>query len=153
MVETHEIRALFAPIPGSGLLVPGSVVAEVIAYSEPDPFQSAPAWLLGELEWNGWQVPVVHIANLAGTSDENTVPPRSRILVVKTLSDSTSVLHVGLVISGMPKLRTVTTGNLVETGQANADGVFSHVTIEDQPAVIPDLDVLAVAIEKSVYRT
>ena len=153
MIDTHEIRALVAPIPGSGVLVPGSVVAEVIGYADPDPFSNAPEWLLGEMEWNGWQVPVVHFARLAGTSDESIVPPRSRILVVKTLSDSASVLYVGLVISGMPKLRKVTTGNLAEAANSNADGIFSHVTLEDQPAVIPDLDTLAVTIEKSVYRS
>ena len=153
MVETHEIRALVAPIPGnSGVLVPGSVVAEVIGFSEPDPYGDAPEWLLGELEWNGWQVPIVHFAKLAGTSSENTVPPRSRILVVKTLSDAASVLHLGLVISGMPRIRKVTTGNLAEAGDSNAEGIFSHVMLEDEPAVIPDLDTLAVTIEKAVYR-
>ena len=73
MIDTHEIRALVAPIPGSGVLVPGSVVAEVIGYTEPDPFSNAPEWLLGEMEWNGWQVPVVHSRQVASSDGQMTL--------------------------------------------------------------------------------
>ena len=153
MSDAHEVRTLLAPVAGGAVLLPGSAVAEVISYADPEPYAQAPGWLLGEMEWSGWQIPVVNFAYLAEVSNDNTVPPRSRILVVKTLSDAASLLYVGLVISGLPKLRTVTTGNLAETGPSNAEGVFSHVSVAEEPAVIPDLDGLAVAIEKAVYRS
>lgn len=152
MNDSHEIRALLAPIPGSGLLIPGSAVAEVIDFSRPVPFSAAPEWLLGELEWNGWQIPVVQFALLAGSDDEAEVAPRSRILVIRSLSMSSSVGFVGIVISGLPRLCTVTTGNLAETGTSDIEGVFSQVTVGDQEAIIPDLDALALAIENAVYR-
>lgn len=152
MTETHEIRALMAPVAGGAIVLPGSVVAEVINFTEPVPFSEAPGWLMGEIEWNGWQIPVVNFAYLAETSQENTVPPRSRILVVKTLTDAASVLYVGLVISGLPKLLTLTTGNLAESGPSNAPGVFSHVNVDGDIASIPDLDGLALSIEQAVYR-
>ena len=152
MTETREIRALLAPIHDNGILVPGSAVAEVIDYAQPDPFADAPDWLLGELEWNAWQIPVVHFAHLIGATPETTVPPRSRILVVKSLAESSNVGYIGLIITGMPRLRTVTTGNLAESEEETSLGVFSHVTVEDQPAIIPDLDALAEAIESAVYN-
>lgn len=153
MSDAHEVRALLAPVAGGAVLLPGSTVAEVIGFSDPEPFADAPPWLMGELEWSGWQIPVVNFAYLAEVSHDNTVPPRSRILVVKTLTDSASVLYVGIVISGLPKLRTITTGNLAESEPSNAEGVFSHVSVDNKPAVIPDLDNLALAIENAVYRS
>ena len=152
MSEMHELRTLLAPISGSNILLPGSVVAEVVTFSELAAFAEAPEWLLGELEWSGWQIPVVHFSLLAHTSHDSSVSPRSRILVVKTMTESSSVLHVGFLISGMPRLKTLSIANLAETGSDTEPCVFSHVTVDEQPAVIPDLDELAKTIEASVYR-
>lgn len=155
MAETHEIRALLAPIVGGGILLPGRVIAEVVNYIEPEPYAHSPAWLLGEMRWSGWQVPVVNFALLAGTTDDDRVPDRSRILVSRTLSRATSVVHVGFVINGLPRMKHVTTGNLTErpgsTDGAVGNGVFSHVLVDEHPAIIPDLDDLSMAIEKAVY--
>jgi chemosensory pili system protein ChpC len=127
------------------------MVAEVVNYTDLEPYDSAPGWLLGELRWSGWQVPVVHFAQLAGTSQDDSIPERSRILVVKTLCDASSILHVGFLISGLPRIRSVSTGNLVEKGGEQGTGVYSRVMLDDQPAIIPDLDDLAVTIERAVY--
>ncbi len=151
MAEESEIRTLLAPMPGGGVLLPGSMVAEVVNYDDSEPFDEGPDWLLSEVRWNGWQIPVVNFALLAGTTDDDTVPEKARVLVVKTLSVEASVLHIGFIIDGLPKVKSVTPANLAETAGETPDGVFSHVMIEDQPAVIPDLDVLALTIEKTVY--
>ena len=151
MSETRELRTLLAPMAGSSVLVPSSVVAEVIDYHEPDFFNDAPDWLLGELKWNGWQVPVIHFALLAGTTEEVEIAQRSRVLVIKTLSESASVLHIGFVINGLPKLKNVTTSNLAEQDGPTGNGVFSHVIVDNQAAIIPDLDELAGKIETAVY--
>ncbi len=151
MTDATEIRSLLAPIPGSGVLLPGSMIAEVVNYLDPEPFSSGPDWLLGEVRWNGWQLPVVHLAVLAGTTDDEAIPERARVLVAKTLSVAASVLHIGIIIDGLPRLKNVTPANLVEKEGATPEGVFSHVTVDDQPAVIPDLDALALTIERAVY--
>ena len=151
MTDASEIRTLLAPMPGSHILLPGSMIAEVVNYLDPEPFHDGPDWLLGEVKWNGWQIPVVNLALLAGTTEDDTVPPRARVLVVKTLSVEASVLHIGMIIDGLPSLKNVTRANLLEADRETPEGVFSHVTVEDQEAVIPDLDKLALTIEKAVY--
>jgi chemosensory pili system protein ChpC len=151
MTDVTEIRSLLAPIPGSGVLLPGSMIAEVVNYLDPEPFSRGPEWLLGEVRWNGWQLPVVNLALLAGTTDDESIPERARVLVAKTLSVAASVLHIGIIVDGLPRLKDVTPANLLEAEGATPDGVFSHVTVDDQPAVIPDLDALALAIESAVY--
>jgi len=151
MAEDAEIRSLLAPMPGAGVLLPGSMVAEVVNLGEPEPFHEGPDWLLGEVRWNGWQIPVVNFALLAGTSRDDAVPSGARVLVVKTLSMAASVLHIGLVIEGLPRLTNVTPANIEEAEGDTPEGVFSHVSVEDKPAVIPDLDALALSIERAVY--
>ncbi len=151
MSDPSQIRALLAPIPGGGVLLPGSMIAEVVAYADPEPFTRGPEWLLGELRWNGWQIPVVHFGLLAGTANDDTVPAGARVLVVKTLSMAASVLHIGIVIEGLPKLKNLTPANLVEVEGETPEGVFSHVSVDEVAATIPDLDALALSIEKAVY--
>jgi chemosensory pili system protein ChpC len=152
MAEPQEIRSLLAPMPGAGVLLPGSVVAEVISFSEPEPYRQAPPWLLGELRWNAWTIPLVNLSLLAGVSDDEMLPERSRVLVVKTLADSSSVMHVGIVINGLPRLKRVSAADLVETRRLDVPGVFSEVSLDDQAALIPDLEQLAETIEQAVYR-
>lgn len=151
MNEAAEIRALLAPMPGGNILLPGSMIAEVVNYLDPEPFHEGPDWLLGEVKWNGWQIPVVNVALLAGTTTDDVAPQRARVLVVKTLSVEASVLHIGMIIDGLPKMKSVTRANLTESEGETPEGVFSHVSVEDQAAVVPDLDKLALAIEKAVY--
>lgn len=157
MSNQHEVRALLSPMVGGGILLPGRVIAEVVNYVAPEAYADSPEWLLGEMRWSGWQVPVVNLALLAGTTDDESIPDRSRILVSRTLSDSTSVVHVGFIINGLPRIKTVTTGNLVEQAGSKAEdnnirqGIFSEVSIDEHPAVIPDLDALASMIESAVY--
>lgn len=152
MAEVQEIRTLLAPMPGAGVLLPGSVVAEVINFTEPEPYRQAPPWLLGELRWNAWTIPLVNLSLLAGVSDDEMLPERSRVLVVKTLSDASSVMHVGIVINGLPRLKRISAADLVETQRSDVPGIFSEVSVDDQPALIPDLEQLAETIEQAVYR-
>ena len=151
MSDPLEVRCLMAPIPGSGVLLPGSLIAEVINFSDPAPFSSGPDWLLGELRWNGWQIPIVNLATLANPTEDDSVSTRNRVLVVKTLSMSASVLHIGIVINGLPKLKNITAANLIEADAESPDEVFSKVLVGDDQVLIPDLDVLAMSIEKAVY--
>ena len=109
---SKEIRTLIAAISGGTVLLPGSVVAEVIDFSSPKPYQDAPIWLLGEVGWSDWSVPVVSFARLAGTSDKEVPDKRSRILVVKSLAESSSAPYLGILISGVPRMAKVRSASL-----------------------------------------
>ena len=109
---SKEIRTLLATISGGTVLLPGSVVAEVIDFSSPKPYEDAPAWLLGEVGWSDWSVPLVSFARLAGTSDMETANERSRILVVKSLAESSAAPYLGILINGVPRMAKVSSNSL-----------------------------------------
>ncbi len=150
--DQPEIRALLAPLAGGHILLPNNVVAEVVAWSDPAAVENAPGWLLGELGWHDWQVPVVSFALLSGAAKADPVSAGSRILIVKTLSDSTSIVYLGVHISGLPKLATLRADSLEATDdQPEAAGVFSKVMLDDQEALIPELEDLTGLVEQAVY--
>lgn len=147
-----EVRTLLTPLTSGHLLLPNSVVAEILEYSPPRPFKQAPGWLLGELEWHGWQVPVVSFLQVINKRTQDAVTKKSRILVIKTLGESTQLNYVGLLIQGLPKIKSVTAQSLIEDKLAVKSGaVFSQVSVDEIPAFIPEIAVLTNLVEKVAY--
>ena len=149
-----EIRTIMAPLTEGHVMLPGSAVAEVLNFTSPQPLKKAPAWLLGELAWRGWQVPIISFERLMKPSVVKTTASRARILIIKTLGESTQVNYIGLVIQGLPRLRKVSPTTLVEKSTDELpDTVFSRVSIEDLHAVIPRLGKLTRAVERAAYNS
>jgi len=146
------IRAILAPVAKGYLLLPSNVVSEVIEYTKPAPFDHGPAWLLGELEWSGWRVPVLSYAMLSAPGERDPATSNSRILIIKTLNDEVSLYYLGIVIKGLPKLKKLTPDSLRPSErQVSSPVVFSHVVLEDQEVMIPALGELARQVAAAVY--
>ena len=147
-----EIRTLLSPLTNGNILVPNSVVAEILEFSNPEPFKKAPVWLLGELEWHGWQVPIVSFLRLINPRSPDNVTKKSRILIIKTLGYSTQLNYIGLLIQGLPKIRAVSAETLIEEQMSvKSKSVFSKVMVGDLPALIPEISALTGLIEKAAY--
>lgn len=145
------IRTILGPVDGGQLMLPGSVVAEVVDFSEPKSFDDAPAWLLGQIGWQDWNVPVVSFAVLSGLAESESASSKSRILVVKSLNASSSTPYLGILINGLPKLAKVDSDSLGEINQASEfPSVFRVVEFDGKQAIIPDLDAMAEIIQAAV---
>jgi chemosensory pili system protein ChpC len=147
-----EIRSILAPLMEGHVLLPNSAVAEVQDYTRPEPLKQAPPWVLGELAWHGWQVPVICYEKLLKKSNTNPVTTKTRILVIKTLGESTQVNYIGLLIQGLPMLKKVSSESLVEIQtEGLPETLFSEVSIDDQRAMIPELANLTFTVEQAAY--
>lgn len=148
-----EIQTIMAPLTRGYVMLPVSSVAEVLNFTSPQPLKKAPPWLLGELAWNGWQVPVINYERLMKTHINKTAASRTRILIIKTLGESAQVNYIGLVIQGLPRLKKVSANTLVENeAEKLPDTVFSKVCIDDMQAVIPKLGKLTKTVERAAYN-
>jgi hypothetical protein len=62
-------------------------------------------------------------------------------MILKSLSDSARVPYLGLLLGDLPQPVIVKENKLVETGdEKKALGVYSRITIDENEAIIPDLD-------------
>jgi len=147
-----ELRCIMAPLADGYVLLPNSAVAEILNYSSPEPFKNKPAWLLGEIAWHGWQVPVISYEQLLNNGQSIAATSKSRILIIKTLGESTQVNYIGLVIRGLPRLKKISADTLVEKqGEKMHETVFSEISIDDLQAVIPELENLTYIVEQAAY--
>ena len=150
-MANEEIRTILAPLTNGYVMLPNSAVGEILEFTSPEPFKQGPAWLLGEVAWHHWQVPVINYEGmLKGSSIKIT--SKSRILIVKTLGESTQVNYIGLVIQGLPRLKKARAETLIETQvEKLPDAVFSEVAIDGLKAIIPDLGDLTRIVELAAY--
>ena len=136
-----EIHCMLIPTNQETLLLPTSTMAEVIDYSTPEPMNEAPPWLLGQVEWESRQVPIFSFSALINGTDVGEVPSKSKIMILKSLSDSARVPYLGLLLGDLPQPVIIKADKLVETGdEKKALGVYSRITVDENEAIIPDLD-------------
>ena len=150
--KSLEIHCMLVPTNPETLLIPTSTMAEVLDYTPPQPMEGAPPWLLGQVEWESRQIPVFSFSDLINGSDDGKIPSRSKIMVLKSLSDSARVPYLGLLLADLPRPICIKAETLTETGDDNkALGVFSHVLVDDTEAIIPDLDRLTHLVTHATF--
>ena len=149
----NVIRTILAPLTDGYVMLPSSAVGEILTFTSPEPFKQGPPWLLGEIAWRGWQVPVINYERLLKDNGITTITSKTRILIVKTLGESTQVNYIGLVIQGLPRLKKASVSTLIEEQVDDLpDTVFSKVAIEGLQAVIPELGDLTRKVELAAYN-
>jgi len=146
------IHCMMIPTNRDTLLLPTSVMAEVLDYQKPAPINASPPWLLGQVEWENRQVPIFSFGDLINGTEAAEVSRRSKIMILKSLTDSGRVPYLGLLLSDLPRPVKVLETDMLETGDEKKSlGVFSRITFEEEAAIIPDLDRLTHLVTHAVF--
>ncbi len=141
--DVAAVRSLYLPLEAVQLLVPGTMIAEIVSFSEPSPIPGAPDWLLGAVDWRGYRLPLVEFETLVGgTRPAKTA--RARIAVVK--ASSAELPYYGIVTREIPKLIRVVENALETAGDPSA-GIAARVLVNGEPALIPDFDHIENALQ------
>lgn len=136
------------------LLVPNTAVAEIVHYTDPQPADNAPDWLLGTMEWRGLRLPVISFQHAAGDASGEPGATR-RIAVINGVHNDNSLQFYAMVIEGNPRLVNIG----AESISTRADGEsaqlqLQQVTVNDViDAVIPDLSALEQLITREGVRS
>jgi len=147
-----QLHCMAVPTERDTLLLPTSVMEEVIDFKQPMSIDLAPDWLLGHIEWADRQVPVFSFTALINGADVGQIPDRSKIMILKSLNESGRVPYLGILLSGLPHPVTVKPEDLLETGDEKKSlGVFKRVSLEDEEIIIPDLDRLTHLVTHAAF--
>lgn len=146
-----EIRSVLMPVTEAELLLPNASIAEIVAYSKPESIDHAPEWLLGNVLWHGWQVPVVAFATLTEQHGDEPVEG-AKICISKSLIENDRMPYIGLLAQGFPRLVTVTEPALTEVPDSSAHiAIAGKVIIGDREAWVPDLDRIGQLVAHAVF--
>ena len=150
--RSPELHCMLIPAGTETLLLPTSVMVEVIDFVQPASIENSPPWLLGQVEWESRQVPVFSFGDLINGGTPKPPGSRAKIMILKSLAEKGRVPYLGLLLGGLPKPVTVQSDSLEQTGdEKKALGVFSHVRLEDGAAIVPDLDRLTHLVTHAAF--
>jgi len=151
----HDIRGVLIQVEGARLLLPNATIAEVLSFADPEPLEDAPHWLLGRIRWRGWQLPLASFSRLTGIAEESG-GLGSKVVVLKALGGHAHLPYLALLTKGFPRLVTVSRDALVaDAGEGDGDdasplppGVLMRVQLNDEQALLPDVDAIEGAIRE-----
>ena len=148
----EQLRCVLLSVGGAELLVPNAVLAEVSNFVPPEPFEDAPDWLLGTVEWNRWSVPVIAYGRLVRTDTEEAPAAKSRIVITKSLQHSERMPYLGILVSGAPKVVDARVDSLeAEDSDNRMIGLLAEVSVRKKKALVPDLDRLAQLVAHAAF--
>jgi chemosensory pili system protein ChpC len=135
------------------LLVPNTAIAEIVHYAPPQAAGDGPQWLLGTMEWRGLRIPVVSFERATGAEPEESGTSR-RIAVMNGIYSGDALRFYAMVIQSNPSLINVSPANVTKhAGADRAKLQLQQVTVDDAPAVIPDLRALETMLSEAGART
>ena len=151
--QQRDIRGVLISVSQGRLLLPNASIAEVITFSEPEPVENAPEWMLGLIRWRGWRLPLLSFSRFAGWSDEEAAVG-AKVVVLKALGGNPKLPYFAILSQGFPRLVTVSQDALLDSHSVKdlPLGIFSNVTLNGDPAAVPDLLSLDLLIAKAVNK-
>ncbi len=138
----EEVYSLLIPFAGGKLIVPRITVAEVMGYTRPRPLRSAPQWLLGLINWQGQEIPLISFEGLCGRK----IPERSnrtRIAVMFAIGGQMEPPVFAVMTQGYPYLVRVNVAVLSvdpENAYSEESPVLNRLRMANERPVIPDLE-------------
>ena len=148
----RDIRGVLISVNQGRLLLPNASVAEVITFSEPEPVENAPDWMLGQIRWRGWRLPLLSFSRFAGWADEDG-QIGAKVVVLKALGGNPKLPYFAVLSQGFPRLVTVPQSALAESNQRDLPvGIHSMVSLNDDAAAVPDLLGLETLIEQALAQ-
>lgn len=140
--EADELYSLLVPLADERLIVPRACVAEVVRFSAPRQEAGAHSWMLGTVNWNGRELPVVSVEGTLG-KDVPAATGRTRIVVFVATTGQLKTGFFGVITQGFPQLVRVNRDVLKldsTEGWPREAPVLCRVKMINEYPLVPDLE-------------
>ena len=138
----EELYSLLVPLSEDRLIIPRACVAEVVRYNKPKQEPGSQKWMLGNITWNGRELPVVAFEGTIG-KDIPAVTGRTRIVVFYGSTGKIKSGYFGILKQGFPQLVRVNREVLkLDSTEGWPDGapVLCRVKMINEYPIVPNLE-------------
>ena len=149
-----NLRCLLITVQGGQVILPNSLVVEVLPCATPLRIESAPTWVVGAMLWHNLTTPLVSLGRwifgVAADADLN-----SRIIIVNTLSADSRLPHFGILGTSAPRPLNLQRHEIIQhsaTTEPQHPGVLSWARYQDQTVLVPDMDAIEAVLQPLVHR-
>ena len=151
--EDEELYSLLVPLSDDRLILPRACVAEVVRYTQPEHTTGSRNWMLGTINWNGRELPVVAFEGTIG-KDIPAPTGRTRVVVFYSSTGKIKTGYFGVLTQGFPQLVRVNREVLQldsTEGWPEEAPVLCRVKMINEYPLVPDLEALeGMIIEESM---
>ena len=156
MEASSNLRCLLIAVQGGQLILPNSLVVEVLPFATPLRIEAAPHWVVGAMLWRNLTTPLVSLGRLifrvSPDADLN-----SRIIIVNTLGTDSRLPHFGILGTSAPRPINLQRADLEpdpEVGESDSDlpGILSWARYQEKPIIIPDMEAIEAVLRPLVRR-
>jgi len=140
----EELYSLLVPLADERLIVPRACVAEVVRYTPPVQKDGSHNWMLGNIGWNGRDLPVVAFEGVIG-KDVPAPTGRTRVVVFYSSTGGIRPGFFGILTQGFPQLVRVNEDVLKldsTEGWPQDAPVLCRVKMINEFPLIPNLEML-----------
>ena len=153
--EEDELYSLLVPLAEDRLIVPRACVAEVVRYTKPEQAVGSKNWMLGAINWNGRELPVIAFE---GTIDKDipAITGRTRVVVFYSTTKKIKTGYFGVLTQGFPQLVRVNRDvlRLDSTDGWGAEApVLCRVKMINEFPLVPHLELLEEMIVTESMQT
>ena len=148
--DADELYSLLIPLADERLILPRACVAEVVRFSKPDQEPGAHDWMLGMINWNGRELPVVSFEGALG-KEVPAATGRTRIVVFIASTGRLKTGYFGALTQGFPQLVRVNRDVLkleATEGWPEEAPVLCRVKMINEFPLIPDLEKLEMMLAR-----
>jgi len=150
--DASPVRSLLIPVAGEDILLPGTVVAEVTGYAEPERSDGDAGALLGTAVWRGQRLPLIALEGL-GEEGQRDPGARARLVVLKGVSNHPELPYFGIVADDIPRLLSVQEQTIESLDHDDLPtGMLACVLANGEPAYIPDVEGLEAKVHRALAR-
>ena len=140
--ESQELYSLLVPLAEDRLIVPRACVVEVVRYTEPDTEAGAHDWMVGNVSWNGRELPVASFEGALG-KEAPAATGRTRVVVFYATTGQLKSGYFGVLTQGFPQLVRVNKDVLqleATEGWPDTAPVLCRVKMINEFPLVPDLE-------------
>lgn len=135
----ETVRSMLLPINGGKILLPNTVVAEVVSFSKPVQAEQSLDFLLGTIAWRSVTVPLVSLEKAFGM-DLPEQNPRAQIAILYTISGNASMPYVAIHMQGIPHAVVVDEDKLVAAESSiNSELLQAECLLNNETILLPNL--------------
>jgi len=139
--QQTTLRCLSLPLQNATLVVPGSVVSEVVPYVSHTPVKIDVDWMLGRFLWRGLALPLVSFEVAADLTERPSIG--RRVAIFNTVGGNPALPFYAVFIQAVPRLLQIGDRSLDEQEKtAQSPLLRNQLELEGSQAYIPELDKL-----------
>ena len=139
MEQQSTLRCLSLPLQDVNLIVPGSVVSEVVPYVSHTPAKIDVEWMLGRFLWRGLALPLISFEVAAELTTRPSIG--RRVAIFNTVGGNPALPFYAVFIQAVPRLLQIGDRSLGEQPKSVKSPLLrNQLELESQQAYIPELD-------------